>query len=226
MAIYLYNLEFSLTGSNVNVGNFQPYPSPLPPNPSIANISCAWFVANTVPPGAQPYFQVLTQPLTASQWESPESDANDLTLDPGDYLMVRVFTQDPNVSTYQMRFTGVFGQGTSAVPTGEASNLQSPLVMSSASSPNNTFPRTVIDVDGSQGPSWPAPLSDGSWATCLGQVVGAPEDAANDYTFNVGASVYVNLNPPPTGNLFTFGRDPRMHVTGIGIGGRHKRVAA
>jgi hypothetical protein len=221
MAIYLYNLEFSLTGSNLAVGAFQPYPSALPPSPNINNVSSAWFTATgAAPPGVQPYFQVLTQPLTPTQWGSPQSDANDLTLDPGDYLLLRVFTLDPNLSAYQMRFTGVFGQGTSEVPSGEASNLQSPLVMSSATSPNNIYPRTVIDVDGSQGPSWPASLNDGSWVMCLGQVVGAPQDAANDYTFNVGACVYVNSNPPPAGNLFTFGRDPRMHVSGVGMGTR------
>jgi hypothetical protein len=32
MSVYLYNLMFSLTGSNVNVGSFEPYPSPLPPS--------------------------------------------------------------------------------------------------------------------------------------------------------------------------------------------------
>lgn len=218
MAIYLYNLQFSLTGSNVNIGNFEPYPSMLPPNPVIGNMSCAWFTANTTPPGVQPYYQPLTQPLTATQWGSPESDANDMTLDPGDNLVLRVFSLDTNVSNYQVRFTGVFGQGTSA-PIAESSNLQSPLVMSSPSNPNSTYPRTVIDADGSTGPSWPTPLSDGSWVMSLGKVVAPSDDSENDYTFNVGASVYVKT----TGNVYTFGRDPRMHVTGVGFGGKHKR---
>jgi hypothetical protein len=220
MAIYLYNLMFSLTGTNVSVGNFEPYPSVLPPNPTILNMPSAWFTANTTPPGLQPYFQVLAQPLTPGQWASPQSDANDMTMEPGDYLMVRVFSQDSNVSNYQMRFTGVFGRGTSVELPSGAGNLQSPLVMSSASAPNSTLPRAVIDVDSSTGPSWPAPLSDGSWVTCLGQIVGAPAEAANDYTFNVGASVYVNSKAPAAGNLFTFGRDPRMHVSGIGLGSK------
>jgi len=38
---------------------------------------------------------------------------------------------------------------------------------------------------------------------------------------NIGASVYVNANPPASGNLFTFGHDPRMHV-GTGM----KKAAA
>ena len=91
MSVYLYNLMFSLTGSNVNVGSFEPYPSPLPPSPNIANLSCAWFTASSSPPGLQPYFQVMSHPLSASLWGSPQSDANDLTLHPGDYLMLRVF---------------------------------------------------------------------------------------------------------------------------------------
>jgi len=216
MAIYLYNLMFSLTGSNVNVGNFEPYPSILPPNLNISNLSSAWFTASATPPGVQAYFQVLNQPLTASQWGSAQSDANDLNLNPGDYLMLRVFSQDANVSNYQLRFTGVFGRGTSQVLAPGAGNLQSPLVMSSAAVPNNTFPRAVIDTDQSLVTNWPAPLSDGSWSICLGQVVVAPGGSANDYTLNAGASVYVKANPPAAGNLFTFGRDPRMHVTGTG----------
>jgi hypothetical protein len=215
MSVYLYNLMFSLNGSNVNVGSFEPFPSPLPPNPNIATVPSAWFTATSSPPGLQPYFQAMTQPLTASLWGSAQSDANDLMLNPGDYLMVRVFSQDSNVSNYQVRFTGVFGRGTSQPLAPGAGNLQSPLVMSSASSPNNTFPRAVIDVDASLGSSWPVPLSDGSWVTCLGRVVIAPGGAANDYTLNVGASVYVKGNQPAAGNLFTFGRDPRMHVTGV-----------
>src|SRR5271165_6597046 len=223
MAVYLYNVMFSLTGTNVNVGNFEPYPSVLPPNPSISNLSCAWFEANTVPPGVETYFQVLTQPLTPSQWGSPQSDANSLTLEPGDYLMMRVFSEDANVGSYQMRFTGVFGRGTSQLlPTG-AGNLQSPLVLSTPTTPS-TFPRTVIDIDGSVGPNSPAPLSDGSWVSCLGQVVAAPGGAANDYTFNVGASVYVKSAPPAAGSVFTFGRDPRMHV-GTGFGSARRPAA-
>ena len=216
MSVYLYNLMFSLTGSNVNVGSFEPYPSPLPPSANIANLSCAWFTASSSPPGLQPYFQVMSHPLSASLWGSPQSDANDLTLNPGDYLMLRVFSQDSNLFNYQMRFTGVFGRGTSQSLAPGAGNLQSPLVMSTAAAPNNTLPRAVLDIDSNLASTWPAPLSDGSWVTCLGQVVVAPGGAANDYTLNVGASVYVKANLPAAGNLFTFGRDPRMHVTGVG----------
>lgn len=217
MAVYLYNLIFSLNGSDAAVGRFQPYPSILPPNPSISNVSCAWFdyMVSGTPFGLGSYYQVVTQALGTSQWGNPQSDANSLGLAPGDYVMIRVCSADPNVNHYQMRFTGVFGRGTSqALPPG-AGDLQSPLVLSSAAAPNSTLPRTVIDSDGTTGPSWPGPiLSDGSWVAWLGEIIAAPGNAANDYTLNVGASVYVNANPPATGNTFTFGKDPTMHVGG------------
>jgi len=219
MSVYLYNLIFSLSGTNVTAGRFQPYPTTLPPNPSISNVSSAWFSYTDagLPPGLGSYLQVVTQALNAGQWGSPQSDAGALTLNPGDYLMMRVCSADSNVSNYQLRFTGVFGRGRSQSLAPGAGDLQSPLVMSSASAPNNTLPRAVINIDGSSATTWPSPIAaDGSWVTWLGEVMSAPADAANDYTLNVGASVYVTANAPSLGNLFTFGHDPKMHVTGIG----------
>jgi len=216
MSVYLYNLFFSLSGPNVNVGRFQQYPTPLPPNASISNLSCAWFeyLQSGMPAGLGSYYQVVTQALTPSQWGNPQNDVNALQLSPGDYLMMRVSSTDPNVNNYQMRFTGVFGRGTSQLLPAGAGDLQSPLVMSTPTA-SSTFPRTVIDVDGSAAASWPGPIaSDNSWVTWLGEVCAAPGGVANDYTFNVGASVYVNANPPSTGNLFTFGKDPKMQVGG------------
>jgi len=229
MSVYLYNLIFSLNSSDCAVGRFQQYPSPLPPSPTISNVSCAWFEYSQsgTPFDLGPYYQVVTQALTPSQWSDPQSDVNALGLDPGDYLMIRVSSADSNVDNYQMRFTGVFGRGTSqTLPTG-AGDLQSPLVLSSAAAPNSSLPRTVIDSDGTGGPSWPGPItSDGSWLAWLGEVVAAPNNAANDYTLNVGASVYVNTNPPATGNTFTFGKDPTMHVGGAMQSGRKDKGRA
>ena len=72
--------------------------------------------------------------------------------------------------------------------------------------------------DGSSVTNWPGPISaDGSWVFWLGEVVSAPADADNDYTLNVGASIYVTADAPSPGNLFTFGHDPKMHVTGLGL---------
>jgi hypothetical protein len=223
MAVYLYNLIFSLSGSNVNAGRFQPYPTTPPQNPTINSLSCAWFqyTPSGTPFGLGLYYQIVTQALNPSQWGNAQSDANSLQLNPGDYLMMRVASADSNVSNYQLRFTGVFGRGLGEPAAPGAGELQSPLLMNSAVAPTSTLPRTVIDVDGSATSSWPAPIaSDGSWVTWLGAVYGAPGGAANDYSMNVGASVYVKANPPSAGNLFTFGQDPKMHVSGQGMPGR------
>jgi hypothetical protein len=128
-------------------------------------------------------------------------------VEPGDYLVMRIASLDANAGSYCGRFTGVFGRGTSTLVTG-ADDLQSPLQMSTATTPN-TNPRAVIDVDGTTGGSWPAPIaSDNSWVNWLGEAHAPANDEANDYTVNVGICVYVG------GAYYTFGRDPRIHVGG------------
>lgn len=214
MSVYLYNMAFSLLGTDYGVGRFVPYNGSIL-NPTINSLSCAWF---TYIPGGTPgnlgdYYAAVNTALSPSQWGTPQGDLGSMQLSPGDYLMVRLYSLDPNAQNYQTRFTGVFGRGMGqTMPTG-ASELQSPLVMSTPTVAS-VFPRAVIDADASIGASWPGALSDGSWVNWLGMVHGAPGGAANDYTFNIGASVYVKANPPSTGNLFTFGHDPRMHVGG------------
>jgi len=221
MSVYLYNLLFSLSGANSAVGRFQPYNSTTP-NPTILNQSAAWFaylVAGT-PSGLGDYFATINQALNSSQWGNPQPDTSALTLNPGDYLIMRIATTDANVQNYQSRVTAVLARGSgSSLPAG-ASDLQSPLVMSTPTAPS-ALPRTVIDVDGSMPGSWPSALSDGSWANWLGMVHSAPNAAANTYTMNVGATVYVSSGAPAAGNLFTFGHDPKMQV-----GGMVKQVAA
>jgi len=225
MSVYLYNLIFSLSGSNAAVGRFQPYNSSNP-SPTIANQSAAWFTFQSAgtPNNWGDYFQVATQPLNPNQWGNPQSDANSLTLNPGDYLIMRVATLDGNVQNYMSRVTAVFARGTGQAAGPGGSDLQSPLLLNTPTT-QSTLPRTVIDVDAAGGgtppSSWPPALSDGSWASWLGMVHAAPGALANDYTLNVGASVYVTANAPVAGSLFTFGHDPRMHV-----GGMMKRVAA
>jgi len=218
MAVYVYNLIFSLTGTNAAVGRFQPYSSTMP-NPTILNQSAAWFTyAQAGNPGNMgDYFQVLTQPLTSGEWGSPQDGSNSLSLDPGDYLMMRVGTSDPTPN-YLSRVTAVFARGTSSSLPAGAGDLQSPLLLNTPTT-TSTLPRTVIDVDavgGSTPPStWPAALSDGSWVCWLGMVHAATGNAANAYTLNVGASVYVPSGAPAAGNLFTFGHDPKMQVGGM-----------
>jgi len=206
MAIYLYNLLFSLTGTDYTLGRFTQFNSAIQ-NPTISNQSCAWFtyLKATVPPGLGDWFTPITTALTPGDWGDCVQDSGSLSLDPDDYLMVRVASLDSNAGNYLLRVTGVFGRGTSQLVVG-GTDLQSPLQMNTASTPN-TNPRAVIDVDGSSGPNWPGPIaSDHSWVSWLGAVHPPANNAANDYTLNIGACAYV-------GNAtYTFGRDPRLHV--------------
>lgn len=208
MSIYLYNLAFSLNTSDTQAGRFQQYDSGLQ-NPNITNQSCAWFTAasSKLPQGFGDWFQQVSVALISNQWGSPQSDAGSLSLEPDDYLVMRVFSADANVANYRVRVTGVFGQGTSEVADTDET-LQSPLVMSTQATPS-TYPRAVIDVDGSAAANWPTPIAaDGSWVNWLGAVHTPADLGANDYTLNVGVSVL-------SGNsIYTFGTDPRMHVGG------------
>ena len=206
MSVYLYNVAFSLNSSDTILGRFQQYNSSIG-NPSIANQSSAWFeymVAGT-PNGMGDYFQPITTALTATQWGNSSSDGNALSLNPGDYVIMRVFCNDANAANYRVRVTGVFGRGDSSLLTG-GNDLQSPLVMSTPTAPS-TYPRAVIDVDGCSGSSWPGPITtDNSWVNWLGMVHATSDNEANDYSLNIGVSVYYN------GATYTFGKDPHMHV--------------
>jgi hypothetical protein len=224
MTVYLYNLAFSLLTSDTAVGRFQQYDSSIR-NPTIASQSAAWFTYNQTgtPNNLGDYYQPVLSQLDPSQWRFYDSDVDSLTMKPGDYLMMRIFCTDANVANYNGRVTGVFGRGTSAVSGPGAGDLQSPLVMSTPTQPS-TYPRAVIDVDGSTASNWPLPITgpltpDGSWVNWLGMVHVAPANAANDYTFNVGASVYNGTQ------LYTFGKDPRMQV-GAGMKRGRRKTAA
>ena len=73
----------------------------------------------------------------------------------------------------------------------------------------STLPRAVVDVDGTTGANWPSPVTgDNSWVNWLGAAHAPPNNAAMDYTVNVGASVFT------ASSYYTFGRDPRMRVGG------------
>ncbi|MGA7379628.1 MAG: hypothetical protein WBX03_02145 [Terriglobales bacterium] len=208
MAIYLYNVLFSLTGTDYTLARFTQYNSMIA-NPTISNQSCAWFTYQLagVPPGFGDWFTPITAALAPANWGGCVQDSGSLSLEPGDYLLIRVASLDANAANYLTRVTGVFGRGTSQLETG-GDDLQSPLQMSTSTTPN-TNPRAVIDVDGSSGPNWPGPIaSDNSWVNWLGAAHPPVDDAAMDYTLNVGVCVYV------AGALYTFGRDPRVHVGG------------
>lgn len=221
MSIYLYNLAFSLTSSDTPAGRFQQYNSNLQ-GPTIANQSCAWFtcVAANPPAGFGDWFQQVFTALNPNQWNNPQPDSNSLSLNPGDFLVMRVFSPDANAGNYRVRVTGVFGQGSSEVPADTEEILQSPLVMSTSVTPS-TYPRAVIDVDGSSSSSWPTPITaDGSWVNWLGAVHTPSDRGANDYTLNVGVSV---LNGS---SLYTFGTDPRMRVGSGMMRRKHHEHAA
>jgi hypothetical protein len=216
MAVYLYNLLFSLTGSDLAIGRFTQYDSSIL-NPSISNQSCAWFtyqLAGT-PGGLGDWFTPVNVALNPANWGDSQPDSGSLSLEPGDFLMMRVASLDASAGGYLGRFTGVFGRGTSQEETGSL-DLQSPLLMSTPTAAS-IYPRAVIDVDGTAGSTWPAPVPDNSWVSWLGAVHTPANGAANDYTVNVGISLYA------ANNYYTFGRDPRLHVGGMVL---HKRDRA
>ncbi|MGH9497518.1 MAG: hypothetical protein ACRD3L_00060 [Terriglobales bacterium] len=209
MAVYLYNLLFSLTGSDVTLGRFAPF-NTTTPNPTVLNQSCAWFTYQPqgTPSNLGDYFTPVASPVTPASWANPQSDANSLSLNPGDFLMMRLASLDGNAGTYRARFTAIFGRGTGSAPGAVLYDLQSPLQMNTPSA-QSTLPRAVIDVDGTMGANWPTPiLSDNSWLNWLGAAHAPPNSVAVDYSVNAGASVLAG------GNYYTFGRDPRMHVGG------------
>jgi len=209
MSVYLYNVLFSLNGADVAVGRFTPYNVSLP-NPTILNQSCAWFtyqLAGT-PSGLGDYFAPLATALNPADWGSPQSDAGSLPLNPGDFLLLRLASLDSNAGSYRGRFTAVFGRGTSQLPSAGVYDLQSPLQMNTPTT-QSTLPRAVVDVDGTTGANWPSPVTgDNSWVNWLGAAHAPPNNAAMDYTVNVGASVFT------ASSYYTFGRDPRMRVGG------------
>jgi len=220
MAVYLYNLLFSLTGTDFTLGRFTQFNSAIV-NPTVSNQSCAWFTYLNagIPSGLGDWFSPINTALTPGVWGECQPDTGSLSLEPGDYLMMRVASLDANAGSYQVRFTGVFGRGTSQLETG-GDDLQSPLQMNTATT-TNTNPRAVIDVDGTSGPNWPAPITtDHSWVNWLGAAHTPANDAANDYTLNVGVCVY------SAGSYYTFGRDPRMHVGGMIKRHKHREDAA
>ncbi len=120
MAIYLYNVLFSLTGTDYTLARFTQYNAAIA-NPTISNQSCAWFTYQLagVPSGLGDWYTPITTALNPArvgwlrirQWQP--------VVEPGDYLAMRVASLDANAGSYLLRFTGVFGRGTSQLETGE-----------------------------------------------------------------------------------------------------------
>jgi hypothetical protein len=203
MAIYVYNLQFSV--ANPANGMFIPYNSG---SQSGLGVSSMWLEYNGsgTPPTVYDYPAVLP-PLIASQWQMvPTSQQNPLTLNsapsggnPTDYILVRVFPVE-SLTNPQVRMTAVLGRGTNG-PVSTPNFAQSPFLM-------GLNARPVIDFDNAAAtPNWVRPGTDGAWTFCLGGVHGN----ANDYSCNVGATVYVPA-PQSYQGTYAFGHDPQLHV--------------
>jgi hypothetical protein len=196
MAVYLYNLGFSTSDSFGVAGDFEPYQT----TQSGLGMSSVWMqynVPNQLPPGVTDGLAPLGA-LNASQWTYVQGNTG-MNLKAGDYVILRFFPSGSNPSC-NLRATAVIGRGTSTPGPADTNN--------SAPFMSGTRPRPVIDTDNSQGANWPQPTgTDGAWTYCIGMVHGNPAD----YTFNIGASVYIT-QAPQQGTLMAFGQDPQMHV--------------
>jgi hypothetical protein len=213
MSIYLYNLGFSV--SNSMNGNFSSGGTGI-------NASNAWFQYSGpgTPIGLNNYQGVIPQLGSAAIWSllsaPPASFNSTENSNGGDYLFLRIFNTDGAPQNYIVRTTVIFGQGTGS-SSSPSSSLQSPFIRNSTSQPV-----PVIDCDtpafGIGGaPTWPAPTTDNnpisaysSWSYCIGQINGP----TSDYAFNVGASVYA-VSGSNQGSYYSYGIDPRMHVSGM-----------
>jgi hypothetical protein len=140
--------------------------------------------------------------LTPSDWGFVQTNMSPMTLNPGDYVIWRIFPTAANPPSCNVRVTGVIGRGTdSPAPAGTQS--QAPFMMGVS----QNQPRPVIDCDNTTGSNWPSATgNDGAWTYCVGMI-----HVTGDFTLNLGASVYVNSGPQ-AGNTFLFGQDPQLHV--------------
>ncbi len=197
MAVYVYNLGFSTTDAYGVAGEFEPYQS----SQNVLNQSSAWLVYNVqgqLPPGVWDGLSALSA-LNAAQWNFVQGNTG-MNIKTGDYVILRFF---PAASTpaCNLRATAVIGRGTSTAAPGSPSN-SAPFMAGSQ-------PRPVIDLDNSPGSNWPGPTgTDGAWTYCIGMVHGNPAD----YTFNVGASIFVTAQGSQQGTTMAYGQDPQMHV--------------
>jgi hypothetical protein len=194
MAVYLYNLGFSL--ANATNGNFLDYQG----SQTGFGQSSTWFqwnVQGSLPQGVVDNVASL-QALTLSNW-TKMSSAPDFCAN-ADYMLLRIFNVDTPQPSISLRVTAVMGHG---IPTNGApasSPLQAPFQI-------NGKARPVVDIDNSNGANWPGPTgADGAWTYCLGMIHGI----INDYSCNVGASAYVSSGTYV--GTSCFGQDPQLHV--------------
>jgi len=197
MSVYLLNLGFSPSSSGN--GNFDPFSG----SSTGLNQSCAWYQYGGSGISLNDDFYLLNQNLNASDWTSLGSDANALSVETGDYFLVRVFASGSMGPNYRVRFSAIFGRGSpNALST--SISLQSPLQLVQS---GNATARPVADSEVTAASGWPvSPTSNNVWTYCLGMIYGQD----NTYGVSVGVSV---LNPG-TQLLALYGHDPTMKVGG------------
>jgi len=196
MAVYLYNLGFTL--ANASNGNFLASSS----GQTGLGQSDMWFQYNGagLPPGVSDNLVALGA-LNPSDWTTLTTVPN---LNSGnDYMVVRIFNTDSfpaPAPTFLLRLTAVMGHGSSTASPA-STPLQAPFQVGAKARP-------VIDTDNSTNPpNWPAPTgTDGAWTYCFGMIHGAP----NDYACNIGVTAY--LSSGQYQGFSAFGHDPQLHV--------------
>ncbi len=192
MAVYLYNLGFSL--ANAVNGNFLDH---LGSQTGFGQ-SDTWFEYNGsgTPSGVTDNVVPLNA-LTLSDWDTMSTPPDFVA--GADYMLLRIFNIDSPQPTMVLRTTAVMGHGiTGSSPI--STHLQAPFMF-------GTKARPVIDLDNSTSANWPGPTgTDGAWTYCLGMIHGV----INDYSCNIGATVYASSGPYP--GTSCFGRDPQLHV--------------
>lgn len=195
MAVYLYNVGFTL--ANAANGNFWDH---LGGQTGLGQ-SDTWFVYNGsgLPTGVSDNLVALGA-LNPSDWNTMSSAPSFVAN--ADYVIMRIFNTDSPPPAMNLRLTAVMGHGTST-DTPASSPLQAPFL-------SNNKARPVVDTYASAGSNWPAPTgTDGAWTYCFGMIHGV----INDYSCNVGASVYVATGP--YAGISCYGHDPQLHVGGM-----------
>ncbi len=197
--VYVLNVGLSLQSSYYTDGAFKVYNSG---DSGLSQVSAAWFryTGTGLPTGVQDNVVALGA-LSGSDWQFVQSDSTALYVNPGDYVLVRIFPADGTVpSNSKLKVTMVFGRGTST-PDHSSVAFQSPLKVASTSSA-----RPVIDTDNSSASTWPTPTgSDNAWTYCVGKIQNVGTTA--DFVLNLGVTI-----SPSGSTQYIFGHDPQLHV--------------
>jgi hypothetical protein len=201
MTYYLLNMGVSLNGQYANNGYFQPAPSGGS-TPALQQ-SCTWlkYVGSGFTPSGD--CTQYNQALVSSDWQVVSDDSNPFNMNPGDYLLVRVFPADATVPSGSLiRMLLVLGRGTQT-PSSDLVTMQTPLR-------NGSAPRPLVDTDNATSSSWQGQQG-GAWTYCIGQIyaVSNPPAAGSYYGLSVGVSLET-----PGGTLGSYGHDPTLHVVG------------